>query len=68
MNKLISPISCNNYQVSHIKLEIFYGDLRIYFYVCIKIVFKIYYPYDKYVFKKILINHMFIFWTMEIVM
>jgi hypothetical protein len=45
-------VSCNNHQVSRVELEIFYGDLGVFFYVYIKIVFKIYYPYDKYVFFK----------------
>jgi hypothetical protein len=44
-------LSCNNHQVSRVELEIFY-DLGVFFYVYIKIVFKIYYPYDKYVFCK----------------
>jgi hypothetical protein len=50
MNRLICPISCNNYQVSCIELNIFYGDLGVYFSVRIEIVFKIHYSYDKHVF------------------
>jgi hypothetical protein len=49
MNRFICPITHNNDQVSGIELKIFYGDLTIYFYVCIEIIFKIHYSYDKYV-------------------
>jgi len=60
INRFICCISRNNHQVGCIELEIFYGDLGEYFYVCIQIVFKIYYPYDKYVFFCILIMHMYV--------
>ncbi len=60
MNRLICPINHNNHQVSYTELEISYGDLGEYFYVCIQIIFKIYYPYDKYVFFCLLIMHMYV--------
>jgi hypothetical protein len=63
MNGLICPINHNNHHIACIQLEIFYSDLKVYFYVCIKIVFKIYYPYDKYVFCCILIMHMYVQWS-----
>jgi len=40
INRLICPIICNSYQISPI-LKVFYGDLVLYFYVCIKIIFMI---------------------------
>jgi hypothetical protein len=49
MNILICPISCNSHQISHI-LKIFYSDIGVYFYVCIKIIFTIYYIYYKYIY------------------
>jgi len=44
INILICPINRNSHQISHI-LKVFYGDIRVYFYVCIKIIFRIYYIY-----------------------
>jgi hypothetical protein len=38
MNILICPISRNNHQINHI-LKVFYCDIGVYFYVCIKIIF-----------------------------
>jgi hypothetical protein len=38
INRLICPINYNSHQINHI-LKVFYGDLGLYFYVCIKIVF-----------------------------
>lgn len=60
MNRFICPITHNNDQVSCIELKIFYGDLAIYFYVCIEIVFKIHYSYDKYVFNFFLYMHIYV--------
>jgi hypothetical protein len=60
MNRFICPISCNNQQVSCTKLEIFCVDLGIYFYVCVKIVCRLYYPYVKCVFFGILIMNMYV--------
>jgi hypothetical protein len=62
MNILICPISCNSHQISHI-LTVFYGDIGVYFYVCIKITFTIYYIYHKYVFVCILIMCMYVYWS-----
>jgi hypothetical protein len=58
MNILICPISCNSHQISHI-LKVFYGDIGVYFYVCIKIIFTIYYIYHQYIFVCILIMGMY---------
>jgi len=49
MNILICPINRNNHQISHI-LKVFYAHIRVYFYLCIKIIFTIYYIYHKYIF------------------
>jgi len=45
MNRLICPINHNSHQLVA-PLEIFYHHLGVYFYVCIRIVLKIYYPCD----------------------
>jgi hypothetical protein len=60
MNKFICPISRHNHQISHI-LKIFYSDIGVYFYVCIKIIFTIYYIYHKYIFMCILIMCMHVY-------
>jgi hypothetical protein len=60
MNILICPISCNNHQINHI-LKVFYNDINVYFYVCIKIIFMIYYIYHKYIFVCILIMCMYVY-------
>jgi len=57
MNILICPISRNNHQISHI-LKVFYNDIGVYFYVCIKIIFMIYYIYHKYIY--VYINYMYV--------
>jgi hypothetical protein len=49
MNTSICPIIHNSHQISHI-LQIFYGDIGVYFYVCIKIIFMIYYIHHKYIY------------------
>ncbi len=58
MNILICPISCNNRQISQI-LKVFYDDIGVYSYVCIKIIFTIYYIHHKYIFVCILIMCMY---------
>ncbi len=60
MNILICPNSCNSHQINHI-LKVFYGDIGVYFYVCIKIIFIIYYIYHKYIFVCILIMCMYVY-------
>jgi hypothetical protein len=60
MNILICPINHNSHQISHI-LKVFYGDIGVYFYVCIKIIFMIYYIYHKYIFVCILIMCMYVY-------
>jgi hypothetical protein len=60
MNILICPISCNSHQISHI-LKVFYGDIGVYLYVCIQIIFTIYYIYHKYIFLCILIMCMHVY-------
>ncbi len=62
MNILICSISCNSHQISHI-LNVFYGDIGLYFYVCIKIIFMIYYIYHKYIFVCILIMSMYVYFS-----
>jgi hypothetical protein len=57
---LICPISHNNHQINHI-LKVLYGDIRVYFYVCIKIIFTIHYIYHKYIFMCILIMCMYVY-------
>jgi hypothetical protein len=52
------PINYNNHQISRI-LKIFYGDIGVYFYVCIKILFMICYIYHKYIFVCVLFKHMY---------
>ncbi len=49
INILICPISRNSHQINHI-FKVFYGDIRVYFYVCIKIIFMICYIYHEYIF------------------
>ncbi len=60
MNILICPINRNNHQISHI-LKVFYDDIGVYFYVCIKIIFTIYYIYHKYIFVCILTMCMYVY-------
>jgi hypothetical protein len=60
MNVLICPISCNNHQINHI-LKVFYSDIGVYFYVCIKIIFTIYHIYHKYIFVCILIMCIYVY-------
>jgi hypothetical protein len=57
INILICLISCNSHQISHI-LKVFYDDIGVYFYVCIKIIFTICYIYHKCIFVCILIMRM----------
>jgi hypothetical protein len=54
MNILICLINRNSHQ-SHI-LKLLYDDIKLYFYVCIKIILTIYYTYHKYIFVCILMN------------
>ncbi len=60
INLLICPISHNNHQISHI-LKVFYGDIMVYFYVYIKIIFTICYMYHKYIFVCMLIMCMYVY-------
>jgi hypothetical protein len=60
MNILTCPIIHNRRQISSI-LKVFYGDIGVYFYVCIKIIFTIYYIYHKYIFVCILILCMYVY-------
>jgi len=60
MDILICPISHNNHQISHI-LKVFYNEIGVYFYICIKIMFMIYYIYHKYIFVCILIMCMYVY-------
>jgi len=60
MNILICLITRNSHQISHI-LKVLYNDIGVYFYVCIKIVFTIYYIYHKYIFVCILIMCMYVY-------
>ncbi len=61
MNELlICPIRRNSHQISHI-LNALYSDIRVYFYVCIKIIFTIYYIYHKYIFVCTLIMYMYVY-------
>ncbi len=60
MNILLCPISRSSHQISHI-LKVLYDDIRVYFYVCIKIIFTIYYIYHKYIFVCILIKCMHVY-------
>jgi hypothetical protein len=60
MNILVCPISRNSHQISHI-LKVFYGHIRVYFYVCIKIIYTIYYIYHKYIYVCILIMCMYVY-------
>ncbi len=60
MNILICLTGCNSHQISHI-LKVFYNDIGVYFYVCIKIIFTIYYIYHKYIFVCILIMCMYVY-------
>jgi len=60
INILICPISRNNHQINHV-LKVVYADIRVYFYVCIKIIFIIYYIYHKYMFVCILIICMYLY-------
>jgi hypothetical protein len=59
INILIYPISCNSHQINHI-LKVFYDDIGVYFYVCIKIISMIYYIYNKYIFVCVLIMCMYV--------
>jgi len=38
INRLICPINRNNHEISYI-LKVFYNDIRVYFNVCIKIIY-----------------------------
>ncbi len=38
INRLICPINRNSHQINHI-LKVLYGDIEVYFYICIKITF-----------------------------
>ncbi len=60
MNILICPISRNSHQISQI-LKVFYNDIGVYFYVCIKITFMTYYINHKYIFVCILIMCMYVY-------
>jgi len=60
INRLICPISCNNHQINYI-FKICYGDIGVYFYVCIKIIFMICKIYHKYIFVCILIMHIYVY-------
>jgi hypothetical protein len=62
MNILICPIIRNSHQFSHI-LKVFYTDIGVYVYVCIKIIFTIYYIYHKCIFVCILIMCMYIYYS-----
>ncbi len=62
MNILICPISRNSHQISHI-LKVFYNDMQVYFHVCIKIIFTIYYIYHKCIFVCILIMCMCVYYS-----
>ncbi len=60
MNIFICPISHISHQINHI-LKVFYGDIGVYFYVCIENIFTIYYIYHKYIFVCILIICMYLY-------
>jgi hypothetical protein len=60
INRLICSINHNTHQISSI-LKVFYGDITLYFYVCINIIFKICYIYHTYIFVCILITHMHVY-------
>jgi hypothetical protein len=62
MNILICLISHNSHQISHI-LKIFYNDIKVYFYVFIKIIFTIYYIYHKYIFVCVLIMCIYVYFS-----
>jgi hypothetical protein len=38
INRLICPINRNSHQINRI-LKVLYGDIEVYFYICIKIIF-----------------------------
>jgi hypothetical protein len=59
-NMLICPINRNNQQINGI-LKVFYSDIKVYFYVCIKIIFTTYYIYHKYIFVCIFIMCMYVY-------
>jgi len=60
MNILICPISHTSHQFSCM-LKVFYNDIGVYFYVCIRIIFPIYYIFQKYIFVCILIMCMYVY-------
>jgi hypothetical protein len=60
INRLICLVRCNSHQISRI-LKVFYYDIRVYFYVCIKIIFMTCYIYHKYIFLCILFMHMYVY-------
>jgi hypothetical protein len=60
IHRLICCINHNSHQISRI-LKVFYNDIGVYFYVCIKIIFMICYIYHKYMFVCILIMHMYVY-------
>jgi hypothetical protein len=60
MNILIYPITHNSHQISHI-LKVFYDDIGMHVYVCINIIFTIYYIYHKYIFLCTLIMCIYVY-------
>ncbi len=60
MNILICRIRHNSHQINQI-LKVFYGDIGVYFYVCIKIIFMIYYIYHNNVLICILVMCMYVY-------
>ncbi len=69
INKLICLISYNSHQITPI-LKIFYDDIGVYFYVCIKIMFMIYYTYiNIYIFyiNYAYVHILFIYWILKLI-